>query len=405
MKTAMKKLLSFVLVAMMLVSAIPFQASATETEEVAPIKVIFKVDGVEQNTVEKTPADGAGATVENLIKYCFDKNWEASYEFDKAWNSTTQSNVGLQASVYAGEKIYIALTTKVVETTAPATEPKETTAPTTEPTEPKETTPPTTEATEPKETTPATEPKDDKDVVVGDNYITLVLDLNYEGSVDKYVKAVDPDDRMGVIMENVPDPTRENYVFAGWYWDDDYDYKVKDSEYIGGKAGDYIRIYAKWTRKSSANNVLLSIYVNGKTSSAAKIVDISGYGEADGMIDISEVRTVVQKYFTAKDSEGINYDGLFTYDTWNRGAYDDSDEANYVTVNANDDTYVYVMIYNAKTGSSSSSNSGTSSSNSGTADSTNPKTGDQIFMAVTVMAVSASALALVYFFNKKRATK
>ena len=40
---------------------------------------------------------------------------------------------------------------------------------------------------------------------------------------------------------------------------------------------------------------------------------------------------------------------------------------------------------------------------SGTADSSNPKTGDNIFMAVTVMTLSA--LALVYVFDKKRAVK
>ena len=387
MKTVMKKLLSLVLVAMMLVSAVPFQAFATETEatDVAAaaettatytILVHVKLDGSSE-VAETIKIENvlAGQTL-FLDRIAYRDGYEfAGVEGGSASPAYTVSN---------DAEVTVLMEKKAEETTVP-----------------------TTEATEPAETTaPATEPKDD-DIIISneENYITLVLDLNYEGSTDKYVKVVDPDTRMGIILEEISDPTRENYVFAGWYWDDDYDYKVKDNEYLTDSNTKVVRIYAKWTRKSSANNVLLSIYLNGKTSSAAKIVDISGYGEADGMIDISEVRTVVQKYFTAKDSEGINYDGLFTYDTWNRGAYDDSDEANYVTVNANDDTYVYVMIYNAKTGSSSSSNSGTSSSNSGTADSTNPKTGDQIFMAVTVMAVSASALALVYFFNKKRATK
>ena len=42
---------------------------------------------------------------------------------------------------------------------------------------------------------------------------------------------------------------------------------------------------------------------------------------------------------------------------------------------------------------------------SGVADSSNPKTGDAIYMAVTVMALSGTALAAAYIFSKKRAVK
>ena len=121
------------------------------------------------------------------------------------------------------------------------------------------------------------------------------------------------------------------------------------------------------------------------------------------MIDIYEARRVVGNYYSAKDSAGLSYDGLFTDTTWNRGAYDNSDESNSVNVNDDDDTYVYIMVYNAKTTTSSSTT--TTTTTGGTADTSNPKTGDQIFMAVTMMAVSASALALFFFLNKKRAVK
>lgn len=400
MKTVMKKLLSLMLVAVLLVSAVPFQASATETEEVSPIHLIVKVDGEAVCDTTKVPANGEGATVEDLLTYCFDRDWADKYDFKNAWNSTNQMDAYLVSTVAAGELVYVGLTTKAPETEAPTTE--ETEAPTTEETEApttEETEAPTTESTE----APTTKPSKDEDVVVGTNYITLVLDLNYEDSTDKYIKTLDPDDKMGVILESVTDPTREGYSFAGWYWDDDYDYKVKDNEYIGGKAGDYIRIYAKWNRKSSANNVFLKIYLNGKTSSAAKIVDISSYGDADGMIDIYEARRVVGNYYTAKDSAGLSYDGLFTDATWNRGAYNNSDESNSVSVNEDDDTYVYIMVYNAKTTTTSTTTNTTTST--GTADTTNPKTGDQIFMAVSVMTLSASALALFFFLDKKRAVK
>ena len=391
MKTVMKKLLSLMLVAVLLVSAVPFQASATENEAAEAAATTYTV----LVNVKLSDAEGIAETikVENILAgqvLFLDRiTYREGYEFAGILGMSSTS----PAYTVSNDMELTVLLEKI---------PEETTAPTTVATEA-----PTTEATEAPttETTAApttTAPEKDEDVVVGTNYITLVLDLNYEDSVDKYIKTLDPDDKMGVILESVTDPTREGYSFAGWYWDDDYDYKVKDNEYIGGKAGDYIRIYAKWTRKSSANNVFLKIYLNGKTSSAAKIVDISSYGDADGMIDIYEARRVVGNYYTAKDSAGLSYDGLFTDATWNRGAYDNSDESNSIDVNVGDDTYVYIMVYNAKTTTSTSTTTTTSGA---TADITNPKTGDQIFMAVTMMAVSASALAMFFFLNKKRAVK
>ena len=52
--------------------------------------------------------------------------------------------------------------------------------------------------------------------------------------------------------------------------------------------------------------------------------------------------------------------------------------------------YINVMIGNAKAKSSS------------TADTSNPKTGDTIFVPFMVMGVTATALAAAYVFGKKR---
>ena len=65
------------------------------------------------------------------------------------------------------------------------------------------------------------------------------------------------------------------------------------------------------------------------------------------------------------------------------GLYDAANNSKLVTIR--------VYISNAKVVSS------------GKADSSNPKTGDGIFMAVATMAASASALATGFYFNKKRA--
>ena len=346
--------------------------------EVKPITIIVKVDSSDNEVWRgtKEPANGKSAKVQDLLNYCWNSSWDDVYTFDHAWSHEQQKNVALSGSINAGDTVYI----MVKKTAAP------------EPTEP-----------------------DDEDVEIiignGDKKILLTLDMNYEGSKDKYIRVTDPKTKMGTIMEAIQKnkliPTRKNYTFAGWYWDDDFDYKVKDNEYLTSGNTTAVRIYAKWTRNSSSKEAFLKIYINGKTTSPDRIVNVSSYGDSDGSIDIYEARKVVGNYYAAKDSSGLSYDGLFTEDTWKRGAYNDSDEVNSVPVNANDDTFIYIMVYNAKaaTSSSSSNNSSSSSSSSSTADTSNPKTGDSVYMVVTVMGLSAAALAAAYVVSKKRAIR
>ena len=65
----------------------------------------------------------------------------------------------------------------------------------------------------------------------------------------------------------------------------------------------------------------------------------------------------------------------------------------------------YIMLIDK--GNNSSSNSNASGAGSGykdnsKADPSNPTTGDNIVMTVSVMTASAAALALVFFLNKKK---
>ena len=72
----------------------------------------------------------------------------------------------------------------------------------------------------------------------------------------------------------------------------------------------------------------------------------------------------------------------------------DADETGNTTLDRmRSEGYVHlnVMLTNAKAKSSSSN-----------ADSSNPKTGDTIFVPVMVMGVTATALAAAYVFGKKR---
>ena len=140
--------------------------------------------------------------------------------------------------------------------------------------------------------------------------------------------------------------------------------------------------------------VYLNIYMNGNVSTIAKKVDITKGIAADGYVDLEDVKTVVKSYFNAKDSDGIQYDGLYIFDGSFGGQYTTdvgrvdgygniNEDRKLSTVNIN------VMIKNAV------------AKGSVAADTSNPKTGDMIFLTVTALVASAGALALVYA-NKKR---
>ena len=160
----------------------------------------------------------------------------------------------------------------------------------------------------------------------------------------------------------------------------------------------YYPVYAPNSDKLNSSKVYLHIFLNGAVKHSAKDEDITNWIAKDGVVDIdSDVKDVVKKYFTAKDSDGIEYDGLYMatgnwvgdYVTDNKaGRIDNIDELKkegYVHIN--------VMVNNAK--AKSNSNAGSS----------NPKTGDDIYMTVTVMGLSAAALCAVYFVSKKRAVR
>lgn len=142
--------------------------------------------------------------------------------------------------------------------------------------------------------------------------------------------------------------------------------------------------------------VYLNIYTDTTVGTVKKTVNITEGIAADGIVTLKEVKSVVDYYYNAVDSDkGIQVDGL--YPAKGNWVHDYAADTKYERIEglyeAAAESYVYinVMVTNAKLASSS------------TADSTNPKTGDAIFAPIAVMAVSASALALFFFYNKKRA--
>ena len=166
-------------------------------------------------------------------------------------------------------------------------------------------------------------------------------------------------------------------------------------------AGDEVDVYlTRKYSKDNSNKVYLHVYLNGDASTIAMTKDITGtYLMDDWSTDTTEIlKYLKNNYYTAKDtSEAITIDGLYT-NTNTNGAFPGNYYAdNKVSRLDNikdklEDGYVHisVMLKNAKAKSSS------------TADSSNPKTGDTIFVPVMVMGLTASALAAAYVIGKKR---
>lgn len=145
-------------------------------------------------------------------------------------------------------------------------------------------------------------------------------------------------------------------------------------------------------------DVYLNIYTNNKVDAPAKRINITSGIAADGVVSLSEVKSVVQNYYTSKDSNGITYDGLYMatgdwVDKFNRNDKEDT-FSNIGDLKEQDNVFINVMITNVKEKTSSSSGS--------TADSSNPKTGDGIYTTVAVFGLSVASLAAVYYIGKKR---
>lgn len=237
-----------------------------------------------------------------------------------------------------------------------------------------------------------------KDILMGDDTITgmwsaakeffLTLDENREGEeyVNYGVKIAYGENVYAKVSQY--QPKREGYVFMGWKLNGKM--ITKDTIY---ELYDDATAYAVWKLESDTEGeamnggthtkdgkVYLEIYVNGDTSAAEKKVDITSYA-ADNKITQAEVEKVVKKYVTAKSGYKLAYEGLFDEESW--WWYTRDPETNgkaSIVVNQDGDDYIYVMVKNVKVVA---------------ADPSNPKTGDGIVIALaTMMSTGGAALAL-----------
>ncbi len=190
-------------------------------------------------------------------------------------------------------------------------------------------------------------------------------------------------------------PTREGYVFMGWKINGSV-ITEKNDEFLWQSD---VVAYAKWAKESDVpgvpnpnekdGKVYLEIYANGKTGDLVKRVDITSYAK-DGKITREEVEKVAKKYVKAQAGKKLSFDGIFDEESWYWYSNDpETDGAASIEVDLWSDHYIFVMVNNVKATTN--------------ADTTNPKTGDFMLTgALTMMAISSISAAAVYLTGKKR---
>lgn len=163
---------------------------------------------------------------------------------------------------------------------------------------------------------------------------------------------------------------------------------------VNGNTTIYITT-AKGTDNKFPYKVYLHVYLNNNIGEPDRNINITNTLAVDGVVSMSEVKNLIPDYYKAKTSNGIGYDGLYlAKGNWVKDYVTDAnkyEKLNDVDVRTGEEyVHINVMITNATAKTSSN------------ADTSNPKTGDAIFMTITVMGLSAVALTGMFFYDKKR---
>lgn len=174
-----------------------------------------------------------------------------------------------------------------------------------------------------------------------------------------------------------------NYTWSGTYYNYYGNEVATDNvQTTNGTKNVYLNIYS-----NNEAEVLIYCYYNS-TTVCDRLIELKGFEKGETATYNAVVAAVHNVY------PGVSVT-MFDAEGWADCLAGKSNTSTHgVRVKTEGTTKIYVYL----TGSGSSS----SSSSSSKADSSNPKTGDNIMMAASVMALSASALAVAYFYDKKR---
>ena len=211
------------------------------------------------------------------------------------------------------------------------------------------------------------------------------------GKCDTASKKVTFDAKVGTL----PTPTKEGQVFLGWF---DADGKQYTADTVYQVAAD-TTVTAKWAEEAF---VLLKIYTGGKTDSADRIVDLTGYIK-DSKVTLDTVTSIVKGYYSAQSGYTLKVAGLYTDATWADYKNNNKKEGTpTVQIEGTDLTYIHVMVSAVKAdGTTGGTTTGGTTGGTNNADTSNPKTGDDSMIVVAMTMMVLSAAAFVTMTGKK----
>lgn len=401
MKNAMKKLMSVLLVAVLLISAVPFAASAE-----SQVQVCVKVDGVEKGTVT-VDLNGDSATVGDIMKWKANVIELMSGNFCHSWKKGMGDTVGgTDLVVNAGETVHLAFYNdlndcpKCNTTTDDSNKDEDKNTDETPSETPSEPVAPVTFVVKVSKTGAA----NTGDVVyestkVPSNGVSCKVGdlLNYCWN-SKWTGVYEFDHAWSK-SKNATTCNKDTAIAAG----DEVHIMLKPVSTSSGSNSSTGSNNSGITNKDNTNQVWLHVYTNGNASTIAKSINLtSTYLMDDNSTNTTEIKNylLTNYYKSSNSNKNIELDGLYVNlgnsGTFPQNYYTDNKVETLSNIDSKlNDGYVHinVMLKNvtAKT------------TTSATADSSNPKTGDSIYTAMTVMGISAASLAAVmYIYTKKR---
>lgn len=301
------------------------------------------------------PVNGKSAVISDIMTYRWLKGWENSYEFVTAKSAKLGNKLTASTTINVGDTVTITVKAKGSSTPEAGT-----------------------------------------------------VRVTFYGTDGKAVSTYNVTSGSKIDSKKVSDAqskadVKTGYTFKGWKIDNDgklYTSAQVADLVIKGNVDFYAYLEKDGTTSGTTTKfpwkVYLNIYKDNSLTEAVRKIDITSSYASDGTVSMSEVREIVKKYYTAKDSDGIGYDGLYLAEgDWAGNFVKDSGKYNSIDVSQKrqeHDVNIIVMITNANAKSTTNEKP----------DKTNPKTGDMIFIPVIFMVVSGAAIAGVYFYNKKR---
>ncbi|MGM9550171.1 MAG: hypothetical protein ACI3V5_10055 [Faecousia sp.] len=323
-----------------------------ETVEPITVKIVDANGNAIAKEFQVTPVNGKSSVVGDILTQRWMGDWKDSYEFVTAKSDEQGKKLTLSSVINAGDTLTITLKAKT--------------------------------------TSDNTDSSDTHTVTFYDYYGDFAFEVEVKDG-----KKISTDD-LKTAQKKVG--TVDGRVFGGWQIDDEGTVYSNTELAKRSIKHDY-DFYAYFTTRTNKfpYDVYLNIYKDTKVGSPDKQIKITNGIAKDGRITLEEVKDVVEDYYTAKTSRGITYDGLYLAEgNWVADYVADTKKYDVIEAKEmvqNGNVFINVMIGNANAKSTEK------------ADSSNPKTGDMIFVPVIFMLVSGAAIAGVCIYNKKRSAR